>query len=123
MLSLVDGPCKGTFMVRRAPVFLRAVAKTVLLPRERDDEEGQIRTDLGEADVLDQLDDTPADNEQVFVYQRQGQAGWVHLKGDKKVTGFYATGQYKYRPDVEGGQLRDNKKWQEWVIQQYGGTR
>ena len=119
MLSLLDGPCKGTFMVKRAPIFLRAVAKPVLLPREPDDEEGQIRTDLGEADVLDQLEDTPADGEQVFIYERMGNSGWIHLQArgqdGKKISGYYATGQYKYRPDVDGERFRDNNRWREWV--------
>ena len=126
MLSLLDGPCKGTFMVKRAPLFLRAVAKPVLLPRERDAEEGQIRTDFGECDVLDQLNDTPADGEQVFVYQLQGKAGSFHIhargKDGKALSGWYAMGEYKYLPDVDGEQLRDNVKWQAWVIQQYGGS-
>ena len=127
MLQLLDGPCKGTFMVKRAPIFLHAVAKPVLLPREPSDEEGQIRTDLGECDVLDQLDDTPAAGEQVFVYQRQGDSNQMHIyargKGGKALTGWWPFANYKHLPDVDGEQLRDNVKWQAWVTQQYGGTK
>ena len=114
MLSLLDGPCKGTFMVKRAPLFLRGVLRARLGAE-------------GEADVLDRLEDTPEAGEQVFVYQRQGQAGSFHIhargKDGKAISGWYAIGQYKHLPDVDGEQLRDNAKWQAWVIQQYGDTR
>ena len=119
MLQLLDGPCQGTFMVKRAPIFLRAVAKPVLLPREPGDEEGQIRTDLGECDVLDQLEDTPEAGEQVFVYKLQGKAGSFHIhargKDGKAISGWYAMGQYKHLPEVDGEQLRDNGRWRVWV--------
>lgn len=106
MLVLIDGHCKGTYMVRRAPLFLRAV-KSMLL------------TGQGECDILDQLEDTPEVNERVFVYQRQGEAGWVHLKmGKRQQSGFYALGQYKYLPEVDGEKLRDNEKWRAWVAEQ-----
>ncbi len=44
MLTLVDGPCKGTYLVKRAPIYLRAV---------KDIEDGI------KMDVLDQIEDRP----------------------------------------------------------------
>lgn len=102
MLQLLDGPCKGTFMVKRAPIFLRAVKTEHLFADNK-------------TDVLDQLEDTPAADEKVFVYQRDGEAGAVHFLGSKDITGWYATGRYKHLTDVDGEQLRDNAKWREWV--------
>jgi hypothetical protein len=108
-IELVDGPCKGAYLVRRAPAFLRAV-KTEHLFSEI------------EADVLDQLADTPAADEKVFVYQRDGQAGAMHLlargKGGKNITGWYQTGRYHHLPDVDGEQVRDNARWLEWSERQ-----
>jgi hypothetical protein len=99
MLQLIDGPCQGTFLVKRAPVFLRAV----LAPG-------------GEADVLDQIDDTPKAREKIYVYIIEGEAGWIHIsRSPRSQSGFYATGQYRYLPDVDGEKLRDNKTWQAWA--------
>jgi hypothetical protein len=101
MLQLVDGPCKGSFMVKRAPFFLRAVIK-----RELDG--------AGETDVLDQPEDTPGADESVFVYQRFGATGWVHIDG-KGIHGTYVIAQYKLMPEVDGSMLRDNAAWQAWA--------
>jgi len=97
MLQLVDGPCQGTYLVKRAPQFLRAVFG-------KD----------GKTDVLDQIEDTPEVSESVYVYEREGAHGWIHLHGTK-VHGFYAMGIYHYLPDVDGETLRDNPTWQAWA--------
>lgn len=101
MLSLVDGPCKGSFMVKRAPLFLRAVKKTEL--------DGE-----GETDVLDQLEDTPAADEEIYVYERFGGTGWVHIDG-KGIHGTYVIATYRLMPEVDRGPLRDNAAWQAWA--------
>ncbi|KKL26707.1 hypothetical protein LCGC14_2392600 [marine sediment metagenome] len=101
MLNLVDGPCKGSYMVKRAPVFLRAVKG---------------KDNAGNTDVLDQVEDTPSTAESVYVYQLQGEAGWIHLQlSPRSRSGFYALGEYKYLPDVDGEALRDNGAWQAWA--------
>jgi hypothetical protein len=97
MLELVDGPCKGNYMVKRAPVFLRAVLDKA-----------------GEKDVLDLVEDTPKDSETVYIYQREGSAGQVHINA-AKVKGFYAMAKYHYLPNVDGETLRDNPSWQAWA--------
>lgn len=99
-VQLLDGPCKGDYLVKRAPVFLRAVRK-----------------ETGEADLLDQVNDLPAKNEKVFVYQIEGEAGWIHLKmAERSQSGFYALAKYRFMPDVDGEELRDNTIWQDWAI-------
>jgi hypothetical protein len=99
-VQLLDGPCKGDYLVKRSPVFLRAVRK-----------------ETGETDLLDQVNDLPAKNEKVFVYQIEGEAGWVHIKMVRRSeSGFYALATYRYLPDVDGEKLRDNTIWQDWAI-------
>lgn len=105
MIELKDGPCKGTYLVKRAPLFLRAV-----------------KDKNGQTDVLDQLDDTPRESEVVYIYQLDGEAGWIHLyargKGGKAATGFYMTGAYHHLPEVDGQILRETSRWQQWVTEQ-----
>lgn len=100
MLELKDGPCEGVYYCKRAPYRLRAVVN------------GQ-----GEKDVLDLVDDTPADDEKVYIYRLEGEPGWMHIHGTK-IHGFYATGTYFHMPEVDGEALRDNAKWQEWALAQ-----
>jgi hypothetical protein len=100
MLTLIDGPCQGTYLVRRAPVFLRAVL-------------GQ----SGKTDVLDLVEDTPGDTEKVFIYKLDGPSGTVHVHG-KGFSGWYALGSYRFLPEVDGGALRDNAAWQKWATEQ-----
>ena len=110
MLKLVDGPAEGAYAVKRAPLYLRAIHNT--------------RT--GERDVLDQLDDTPADHEEVWVYKLRGEAGMVHLNfgssrsrgGGGQRTGFYATGDYYHVADAPTTELRDTEAWRRWCAAQ-----
>ena len=57
MMTLVDGPAEGTYMVRYAPEYLRAVVDR-----------------KGGKDVLDHPNDDPRDSEAVHVYRRVGEA-------------------------------------------------
>lgn len=101
MLELIDGPCKDTFMVKAAPLYLRAVI-----------------TARGKKDVLDQVHDEPEPTESIHVYKREGAASTIHIKGTKGVTGFWAMAQYKHLPDVDGSTMRDSGNWRLWVVQQ-----
>ena len=86
-------------MVKRAPEFLRAV-----------------RDKMGETDVLDQIDDTPKKSEKIYVYKREGGFTTVHIyMSPRASSGFYAMAKYRYLPDVDGEQFRDNCVWQKWV--------
>lgn len=100
MLNLIDGPVQGVYACKRAPHFLRAVVDT-----------------NDEKDCLDQIADLPKLTERVYVYELQGEAGSVHLHGSK-ISGWYALGDYKYLPGVDGEKLRDNESWQRWCSQQ-----
>ncbi|MBA7630602.1 hypothetical protein ES703_38125 [subsurface metagenome] len=101
MLTLIDGPCEGTYMCWRAPTFLRATINAT-----------------GEIDCLDQVEDTPAESEKVYVYKVQGSVGSVHLHA-KGCTGWYALARYCHLPDVNGEGLRDNDVWQAWATKHF----
>lgn len=100
-IELKDGPCKGTFLVKRAPVYLRAV-----------------KDQKGKTDVLDQPDDRPKGFETVYVYEREGSVGSVHINA-VGAKGWYALGIYHHLPDVAGEALRDNVKWQAWATARF----
>ena len=103
MLTLKDGPVAGTYSVKRAPLFLRGV----------------INRRTNEKDVLDALDDEPKVLEDVFVYQRQGEASTVHLlMSPRSRSGFYVTAKYTLRDDVDGLTVRTTATWRDWVASQ-----
>lgn len=101
MIELKGGPCEGSYMVKRAPVYLRAVV------------DGE-----GKKDVLDLVEDTAKDEEQLFIYKLEGEAGVVHLNFGGGKGGWYALGTYHYLPDIEGEPLRNNSEWQKWALAQ-----
>lgn len=111
MLTLKGGPCEGTYMVKRAPLYLRAsiapVGGTITVERK---------------DVLDQIEDVPLPDELIYIYERVGEAGTIHLNAGsgrrgRGVTGFYAVAEYRWIEDVDGEQLRDNEAWRIWAIE------
>ena len=84
MMKLVDGPAKGTYMCKRAPLYLRAVVN-----------------DKGGTDALDMPSDTPTELEAIHVYRRIGGHSMVHLKmADRRMSGTIPC-LYK-RPDYRG---------------------
>lgn len=101
---LEDGPAAGTYSVRRAPYFLRAVTSP----------DGGGRTDL-----LDQLHDTPMPTERVHVYEAIPGTLWdpdtLARTGTFLCPPPGASGRYRHRPDVDGEQLRDTAAWRAWA--------
>lgn len=106
MMKLVDGPAKGTYMCKRAPLYLRAV----------------VNIGGGKGDVLDQPGDEPHGYELVYVYRRIGEARNVHLSmADRRKSGFYAQAQYEWMDAVLGEELRETVTWQRWVEEAEAG--
>lgn len=107
-MTLKDGPVAGTYLVKRAPLFLRAV----------------INRRTNEKDVLDALDDEPKVLEDVFVYKRVGEASTIHLlMSPRSRSGFYAMAEYVHIHEIEGQDidtkaLRVNEAWRAWVASQ-----
>lgn len=105
MLTLNNGPARGSYAVKRAPIYLRAVVNI-----------------NGKADVLDQLEDTPKPREKVYVYHLVTEVGRVHLNmGSRRGsgTGFYVLAGYEWVDDVDGEALRDMEAWRAWVREQF----
>lgn len=111
MTRFMDGPAEGrVLMLKRAPLFLRAVRKRTLI-------EGQ-----GEWDALDQLTDTPEPDEEIIAYRRHRRPGWVHINtGRKPGGGFYTVAEYRVVPaQPDDATLRDRARWQAWVLDNLG---
>ena len=103
MTKFTDGAAAGKVLaLRRSPLYLRVV-----------------RNSKGEIDALDQLDDQPGKNEEVFVYARTEFQGHVHICRSRGRGGYYAMAAYQLvacQPDQEI--LRDQEKWQTWAFAQ-----
>lgn len=100
MTRFVDGPAAGkTLLLKRAPLFLRAV-----------------QTASGEWDALDQLDDEPQAGEHIYVYQRSGPPLRAHINFGRRGCGFFEGGEYRLAaaqpPDDV---LRDRVSWRAWA--------
>lgn len=102
MLTLLDGPAKGkTLDCKRGPMFLRVVI-----------------ADDGTVDALDQLEDTPEDNETVYVYftENTTRAHLLVRGKNRHRGGFRDIADYKlYETQPDDEVLRDNSRWQEWA--------
>lgn len=106
MIRLLDGPAAGqTLMLKRAPRFLRVV-----------------RGPSGKWDALDQLDDTPNDDETITVYARGAEKpGVVHLNMGRLGGGFYVLAYYRHHPAQPAEwQMRETSAWQAWCRDQSG---
>lgn len=81
MTRFIDGPAEGvTLMLKRTPVYLRVV-----------------RNRQGKWDALDQLDDSPASDEEIFVYRLKEHLGNAFVDGPK-IKGCYAMVNYEAVP-------------------------
>ena|ERR1700723_887131 len=99
VISFKDGPADGMeFNLRRTPLFMR-------ITRDQD---------TAKVDALDLLDDTPRDDEDIFVYQRIGEYGHACARGSSGQSGWFAT--YVWRSEVDGSLLRDSVMWQNWAV-------
>lgn len=100
MIELLDGPCKGSYTVRRAPVYLRATVSKL----------------DGRLDVLDQLDDEPTRYEDVFVYVIEPNSwGQVFVRPG----GCYEMGRYRLvEPQPDELDVRATEAWRGWARSQ-----
>jgi hypothetical protein len=95
---LFDGPAEGSYMVHRAPLYLRAVVAA-----------------NGKLDVLDQLDDRPGADEMVHIYRRVTEVSVVHINRGRHGSGFYESASYRHMPEVDGEALREAEAWRAWA--------
>jgi len=102
MNTFLDGPAAGVILqVRRTPILLRVVLGL-----------------SGKWDALDQPDDSPTPDEQVFVYILTEAPLNYHLciRGkNRAAAGWYQAGKYKLLvPQPPESSVRSNQKWSEW---------
>lgn len=104
MIRTLDGPAQGqVFRLARAPIYLRFVF------------------DGSAWDGLDQIGDTPRENETVYAYIRVADHGMVHINSRDRKTGkhnggFFSHAEYRIidpQPPIEV--LSDNELWREWT--------
>lgn len=112
MTRFTDGPADGvSLLLRRAPIFLRAVHSTE-----------------GGWDALDLLGEAPAAGELIHVYRRFGSTGRVHIRacarGDRKGKamsksqgGFFVRADYRYYATQPGDTVRTQTEWENWCLQ------
>lgn len=98
MTIFLDGPAKGqTLQLKRGPYFLRVV------------------TDGKAWDALDQIDDSPRSNEQIFIYVMEGIPSGMHLNARGGRGGFFVSATYKLAPDQpKDGEVRRIEDWAAW---------
>lgn len=114
MTTFEDGPAKGKVLgLLRTPVFLRVVQNT-----------------KGKFDALDQLSDSAAADEKVFVYELVRFDGNVIIcSRGKGGGGRFGLATYRlYATQPPQAQLVSNTAWAEWARTEYakreaGGTR
>jgi hypothetical protein len=98
----LDGPAAGaTLSLRRAPYLLRVIVDT-----------------SGGIDALDQLDDEPTEEEEVFVYALAAPPQKAHVcygGKDRHRSGWFEFGIYRHLPDVDGERLRETTAWRVWA--------
>ena len=95
MTTFQDGPAKGmTLMLKRTPVYLRVVCS------------------LGKVDTLDQLKDTPRDDESVHAYRMNGE-----VRGSCSTTaGRFNIADYSLcDPQPSDATMRILSAWQDWT--------
>lgn len=98
MMTLEDGPVAGSYMAKRAPVYMRAVKSVT-----------------GKRDVLDLLNDAPRGDESIHVYKLNSGVGNVHVNRGPGKSGFSVLARYRHLPGVDGEALRSNDAWRKWV--------
>lgn len=101
--DILDGPARGNhFTIGRAPILLRITYSAARL-----------------FDVLDQLDDTPRQDEVVWVYRMTGAGGPCFVDysgpGGRRCGECVSSCTYAILPEQpEDGTLRDNQAWRAW---------
>lgn len=101
MITFMDGPAAmQSLWLKRAPLFLRVV-----------------ETPGGNFDALDRLHDTPASDERIHVYLREGEAQLCHIRATGR-SGWYQMASYVLHADQPGEGVRDTEDWRRWVLAQ-----
>jgi hypothetical protein len=100
MTTFLDGPAEGqTLLLKRAPIFLRVVKGG------------------GKWDALDQPEDQPTPDEEIYAYRIEGEPGVCHVDVRGARGGFYTLAQYRLVPtQPEDRELRNTMSWRRWCL-------
>ncbi len=100
MSKFYQGPADGqTLMLARAPRFLRVVVG----PNNK-------------IDALDQLTDTPEENEETHVYEIQTEPIRAHINCGRGKSGWYEIADYACFPEQPADhEVRTTDAWEAWV--------
>lgn len=102
MSAFLDGPARDMKLsLHRAPKYIRVTQ----------DKSGKI-------DALDLLEDTPRDDERIYVYRATTGISVIFVDGwhkGKRWGDRYEDRDYRLLPLVNGEDFRDNTTWQEWA--------
>ena len=105
MTRFLDGPAEhSTLLLKRAPLFLRAVRKRAHSP-------------IAPLcwDALDLVEDQPADDEEIVVYRRVSEPTYVHINA-RKGGGVFRGGDYRIvSPAPLDADVRTSRAWQDWT--------
>lgn len=112
MIRFSDGPAEGQYlMLRRAPLYLRVVFDTI----------------EQKWDALDQIPDAPAAGDVIYVYRREGAAGYAMIdwtERGRRRGGRFASGVYQLAAEQpDDATARDKDKWQAWCWEQFKRSR
>lgn len=104
MTQFIDGPAEGQALhLKRSPTFLRVTKDRV----------------SGSWDALDILEDTPTDEEDVYVYQLNSEPGICHTYSRKPgASGWCMIAEYKLcvEQPIYDRDKREHAHWVEWVM-------
>lgn len=106
-MKAIDGPAKGVYLqARRAPLMLRVVHNKV--------------TDVW--DVLDQLEDSPSADEEIFIYRvvrgctiSRGFWDGRDKNTGRRTGGSFEHADYELSPIQPDHELRTNEEWLKWI--------
>ena len=105
MMTLKDGPVKGSYAALRAPLLLRAVINA-----------------KGEKDVLNDVGDTPRSGERIHAYRRVSYDGVVNINRGRKGCVQSAICEYEWIPGVDGSTIWFQADWERWATEYHAKT-
>ncbi len=99
MTIFLNGPMKRAHLrLKRAPIYLRGTESN------------------GKFDALDQVGDSPRDDEKVFAYKMLGKPSWCHVNASIGQGGIFMCAEYELIvPQPTEEIMRKNSAWRNWV--------
>lgn len=101
--KMIGGEADGDVIaLQRAPLMLRVVIS-------------RLRCGRLHVDALDQLDDTPGDQERILVYRRQQEPESIGMFDSSQYRGPFAQWNYHYLAEPPDAEVRATEAWRAWA--------